>query len=103
MPIQSLFSVSSSNKAVVQKETNVSSHMISRWRAELRKGACMLTAETLKKVSCVVRGKGLRIVSLSVDTIDKWDEDKLKEVVQKKHGEKNKPKTDIVSNTTSMT
>ena len=63
----------------------------------------MLTAETSKKVSCVVRGKGLRIVSLSVDTIDKWDEDKLKEVVQKKHGEKNKPKTDIVSNTTSMT
>ena len=31
------------------------------------------------------------------DTIDKWDEDKLKEVVQKKHGEKTKPKTDIVS------
>lgn len=32
-----------------------------------------------------------------VDTIDKWDEDKLKEVVEKKHGGKVKPKTDIVS------
>jgi len=31
------------------------------------------------------------------DTIDKWDEEKLKEVVEKKHGEKSKPKTDIVS------
>ena len=30
------------------------------------------------------------------DTIDKWDEDKLKEVVQQKHGEKSRPKTDIV-------
>ena len=29
-----------------------------------------------------------------VDTMDKWDEDKLKEVVKKKQ---NKPKTDIVS------
>ena len=34
---------------------------------------------------------------LSPDTIDKWDEDKLKEVVQKKHGGKVKQKTDIVS------
>ena len=32
-----------------------------------------------------------------VDTIDKWDESKLAEVVQKKHGGKTKPKTDIVS------
>ena len=32
-----------------------------------------------------------------VDTIDKWDESKLEEVVQKKHGGKTKPKTDIVS------
>ena len=31
------------------------------------------------------------------DTIDKWDEEKLKEVVQKKHGGKTKQKTDIVS------
>lgn len=35
-------------------------------------------------------------LSLFVDTIDKWDEDKLKEVVEKKHGQINKPKTDIV-------
>jgi len=34
---------------------------------------------------------------LEEDTIDKWDEEKLKEVVEKKHGEKSKPKTDIVS------
>ena len=34
---------------------------------------------------------------MSPDTIDKWDEEKLKEVVEKKHGEKSKPKTDIVS------
>lgn len=33
------------------------------------------------------------------DTMDNWDEDKLKEVVEKKHGEGNKqrPSTDIVS------
>ena len=31
---------------------------------------------------------------MHVDTMDKWDEDKLKEVVNKKQ---NKPKTDIVS------
>lgn len=30
------------------------------------------------------------------DTIDKWDEQKLQEVVKKKHDEDNKPKTDIV-------
>ena len=36
-------------------------------------------------------------VRVCADTIDKWDEDKLKEVVQKKHGEKVKQKTDIVS------
>ena len=34
---------------------------------------------------------------MRADTIDKWDEDKLKEVVEKKHGDKVKPKTDIVS------
>ena len=34
------------------------------------------------------------------DTIDTWDENKLQEVVDKKHGssEKNKPKTEIVMN-----
>lgn len=33
------------------------------------------------------------------DNMDNWDEDKLKEVVEKKHGEGNKqrPSTDIVS------
>lgn len=32
------------------------------------------------------------------DTMDKWDEDKLKEVVEKKHGGAgNRPTTDIVS------
>lgn len=33
------------------------------------------------------------------DTMDKWDEDKLKEVVEKKHGGSggNRPTTDIVS------
>ncbi|KAL5489623.1 hypothetical protein EMCRGX_G018739 [Ephydatia muelleri] len=30
------------------------------------------------------------------DTMDKWDEEKLKEVVKKKHDEEGKPKTDIV-------
>lgn len=30
------------------------------------------------------------------DTMDKWDEDKLKEVVEKKHGGGNRPTTDIV-------
>ena len=30
------------------------------------------------------------------DTIDKWDENKLKEVVEKKHGSKVMPKTEIV-------
>ena len=39
----------------------------------------------------------LAVMWLSADTIDKWDEDKLKEVVEKKHGDKNKPRTDIVS------
>lgn len=34
-----------------------------------------------------------------LDTMDKWDEDKLKQVVEKKHGDvnKQKSKTDIVS------
>lgn len=31
------------------------------------------------------------------DTMDTWDEDKLKEVVEKKHGAGNRPTTDIVS------
>lgn len=33
------------------------------------------------------------------DTMDKWDQDKLEEVIEKKHGEKEKsmPKTEIVS------
>lgn len=33
------------------------------------------------------------------DTMDNWDEEKLKEVVEKKHGEgdKQRPTTDIVS------
>ena len=31
------------------------------------------------------------------DTIDKWDTDKLSEVVNKKHSAKTKTKTDIVS------
>lgn len=34
-----------------------------------------------------------------MDTMDKWDEDKLKEVVEKKHGSGNRPTTDIVSYT----
>ena len=38
-----------------------------------------------------------------VDTIDKWDETKLKEVVQQKHGGKVKPRTDIVSTVTQCT
>ena len=36
----------------------------------------------------------LNIFDIHVDTMDKWDEDKLKEVIKKKQ---NKPKTDIVS------
>ena len=37
-------------------------------------------------------------VTMVADTIDTWDENKLQEVVDKKHGssEKNKPKTEIV-------
>ena len=33
------------------------------------------------------------------DTMDKWDQSKLEEVIEKKHGEKEKsmPKTEIVS------
>lgn len=31
-----------------------------------------------------------------MDTMDKWDEDKLKEVVEKKHGSGNRPTTDII-------
>jgi len=33
------------------------------------------------------------------DTMDKWDQNKLEEVIEKKHGEKEKsmPKTEIVS------
>ena len=31
------------------------------------------------------------------DTMDKWDDQKLQDVVDKKHGGKTKPKTDIVS------
>lgn len=30
------------------------------------------------------------------DTMDKWDEDKLKEVVERKHGSGNRPTTDII-------
>ncbi len=37
------------------------------------------------------------IFVLRLDTIDKWDEEKLKEVVNKKHATKTKTKTDIVS------
>lgn len=37
-------------------------------------------------------------VALScADTMDKWDDEKLHDVVDKKHGGKTKPKTDIVS------
>lgn len=36
------------------------------------------------------------------DTMDKWDEDKLKEVVEKKHGGGNRPTTDIVSYVNSV-
>ena len=36
-------------------------------------------------------------VAYFADTIDKWDESKLMEVVEKKHGGKTKQKTDIVS------
>lgn len=36
------------------------------------------------------------------DTMDKWDEDKLKEVVEKKHGSGSRPTTDIVSCTNSL-
>lgn len=34
-----------------------------------------------------------------LDTMDNWDQDKLEEVIEKKHGEKGKsmPKTEIVS------
>ena len=37
-------------------------------------------------------------ISLYLDTMDNWDEKKLEEVVNKKHGEaeKKKPKTQIV-------
>ena len=34
----------------------------------------------------------------TADTIDTWDEEKLKEVVDRKHGAKVMPKTEIVSN-----
>jgi len=35
----------------------------------------------------------------SIDTMDKWDQQKLEEVIEKKHGlkEKSMPKTEIVS------
>ena len=38
------------------------------------------------------------VVTNFTDTIDTWDETKLQEVIDKKHGssEKNKPKTEIV-------
>lgn len=39
----------------------------------------------------------MRDVDKETDTMDKWDEDKLKEVVEKKHGGGNRPTTDIVS------
>lgn len=38
----------------------------------------------------------------TADTIDTWDEEKLKEVVDRKHGAKVMPKTEIVSNIQSM-
>lgn len=40
----------------------------------------------------------LVFISLYLDTMDNWDEKKLEEVVNKKHGEaeKKKPKTQIV-------
>ena len=41
--------------------------------------------------------QGKLYMYILTDTIDKWDEDKLKEVVEKKHAVKVKPKTDIVS------
>lgn len=46
-----------------------------------------------------------RDVSLENDTIDTWDETKLQEVVDKKHGssEKSKPKTEIVDEHSSYT
>ncbi len=40
-------------------------------------------------------------VCVCVDTIDKWDTDKLSEVVEKKHSTKSKTKTDIVSSSGS--
>lgn len=39
------------------------------------------------------------IINILIDTIDTWDEDKLKEVVERKHGAKIMPKTEIVMTT----
>ena len=53
-----------------------------------------LLGSLLYKCVCVC------VCVFGADTIDKWDEEKLKEVVQKKHGGKTKQKTDIVSYST---
>ena len=44
-------------------------------------------------------GKRVQVVwwLFRVDTMDKWDDEKLHDVVDKKHGGKTKPKTEIVS------
>ena len=52
-----------------------------------------------------LENSAVTIVTNITDTIDTWDENKLQEVVDKKHGssEKSKPKTEIVSEESTVT
>ena len=60
---------------------------------------CALSENKKKNVKKKNVKKKKKWSLLFSDTMDKWDQSKLEEVIEKKHGEKEKsmPKTEIVS------
>ncbi|KAJ7382767.1 hypothetical protein OS493_033053 [Desmophyllum pertusum] len=69
------------SKGNVPRETSASSLMIWLWTEKERKEVFMLMQEMLAKMS------------FKNDTMDKWDQDKLEEVIEKKQNEKDKSMT----------
>ena len=66
-------------------------------KRELEEGMCSMEEASVYHTCSYCIAPGLCVMFNFLDTIDKWDETKLKEVVQKKHGGKIKQRTDIVS------
>lgn len=95
MLIPSRWFASSSSKACALKETSASSATIWQWNKRQPRGTFTLIVET-SKLRKKVRIYLFLIVKFALDTMDNWDEEKLKEVVEKKHSAANKSQTSIV-------